>query len=186
MSELLLVLLAAPFVAFLPLSRRGGRVLSKSWIDTFIPLAPVMILPYLSFFILVPFALIVLVPTHFGTTFLLSIVAGMWAASCVWFFVPTSMLRPAVRGHDVFSKMMRAMYRIDGASNNFPSSHVFISLISGYFLVQAYPTYAAVLWVWVIIVASSTVFVKQHYLLDVVGGIVWAVASVSLAQWFVG
>jgi membrane-associated phospholipid phosphatase len=36
------------------------------------------------------------------------------------------------------------------------------------------------------VIALSTVFIKQHRALDVVGGVVWAAVAIILAGYFVG
>ena len=36
-----------------------------------------------------------------------------------------------------------------------------------------------------ILISVSTVLVKQHHVADILGGILWAVCSVSLAHWLI-
>jgi membrane-associated phospholipid phosphatase len=156
------------------------------FIDTYVPFLPALVVPYLSFFILIPYALFVVLPTAVGSAFLYALIIGMWSAAVFWYFVPTGMVRPKVEGRGVFSRLVRAMYTIDGPCNNFPSSHVFVSLICGHYLAVAFPETGLLTWAWCLLVAASTVFVKQHYIADVFGGVVWAVAAITVAQLLVG
>lgn len=182
----LLVVLVIPFVLFLPLSRRAARHSSKTFVDAYIPFIPALVVPYLSFFILIPYSLFVVLPTFAGPAFLYALIIAMWVAAVFWYFVPTGMQRPKVGSTGVFNRLMRAMYAIDGPCNNFPSSHVFVSLLCGHYLALAFPETALLTWAWALLVAASTVFVKQHYIADVFGGVVWTVAAITAAQLLVG
>ena len=59
-------------------------------------------------------------------------------------------------------------------------------LISGYFLAAAFPMLFWPIWALAVLIAISTVFVRQHELLDIVGGIVWMVASILLSYYLLG
>ncbi len=178
----LLTMLAVPFALFIPLSWREAIGSTETFIDEHIPFIPVFVLPYFSFFLLIPLTLTVLIPTDLGRECVIAFTIAMWTAAIVWYLIPTSIIRPVVPGTGPFSAIVRFMYYVDGPANNFPSSHVFLSLMSGYYLSLAMPHWAFVVWAWSILSASSTVFVKQHHIIDILGGVVWAVAAVVLAQ----
>jgi membrane-associated phospholipid phosphatase len=179
----LLAILAVPFALFIPLSWRKAIASSQTFVDDHIPFIPVFVLPYFSFFLLIPLTLFVVIPTPWGRECVTALIVAMWTGALVWYFIPTSIVRPPVPGTGPFSRIVKWMYRVDGPSNNFPSSHVFISLLCGYYLAQAMPEWSLIAWLWAVLSASSTVFVKQHYVADIFGGVVWAVSSVMLAQW---
>ena len=79
--------------------------------------------------------------------------------------------------------MMRSIWAADTPNNVFPSIHVFISLmIDGYWQSsQAAQRHPCIKWISHIIalmICAATVFVKQHSVMDVLGGI--AVALIVL------
>ena len=65
---------------------------------------------------------------------------------------------------------------------SFPSVHVYLSLICAYYLSFSFPPYATLFWACAVLVTASTVFIKQHNLVDIAGGILWAALAVSASQ----
>ena len=63
------------------------------------------------------------------------------------------------------------VYRNDGDYNAFPSGHVYQTALICLFYNHLYPSYP---WFWigiVVIVVLSTLFTRQHYLADPLGGL---------------
>lgn len=98
---------------------------------------------------------------------------------CGIFFVllPTTNIRPAVVGDDIFSRLMSFVYQVDTPSNLFPSIHC---LVSWFCFVGIRSSRKIPLWykvfscVFSILVFLSTQFTKQHYIIDIIGGVVIA------------
>lgn len=98
---------------------------------------------------------------------------------CGIFFIilPTTNIRPEVPGNDVFSWLMRLVYEMDPASNLFPSIHC---LVSWFCFVGIRRSKRVPFWyklfscIFAIMVCLSTQFTKQHYLIDIAGGILIA------------
>lgn len=98
---------------------------------------------------------------------------------CGIFFIilPTTNIRPVVPGNDIFSRLMRFVYYMDRPSNLFPSIHC---LVSWFCFVGIRNSKKFPLWykvfscIFAILVCFSTQFTKQHYLIDVAGGILIA------------
>lgn len=108
----------------------------------------------------------------------------------VYLVYQTTVPRPIVTGDDVFSQLMRYVYNRDQPFNCFPSIHVF----SCYLVMKAlYKSSFKTVWNQTLIygmstlIILSTLFVKQHVIMDVVAGILLAefVYRLSLRyQWF--
>lgn len=89
-------------------------------------------------------------------------------------------------GNDIFSKLLMMIYGNDGgdlAFNLFPSYHCLISLYC-YLGIRKQPEiskgfkiYSGIM---VILICMSTVFTKQHYFIDIVGGL-----SISLSVYLI-
>ncbi|HKM03450.1 MAG TPA: phosphatase PAP2 family protein [Lachnospiraceae bacterium] len=98
---------------------------------------------------------------------------------CAIFFIalPTTNIRPLVLGDDIFSGLVRLVYRLDQPTNLFPSIHC---LVSWYCFIGIRKSKKIPLWykvfscVFAILVCVSTQFTKQHYLIDIAGGIIIA------------
>jgi membrane-associated phospholipid phosphatase len=85
------------------------------------------------------------------------------------------MIRPEVIGDDLFSVLMRVMYDIDKeALNCFPSIHSLMgtAMIIGGFKTNKFPKWFSIsCYILGIGCILSTVFIKQHYFIDMVVGV---------------
>lgn len=105
---------------------------------------------------------------------------------CLFFFVflPTTLARPEVTGTDLCSRLVRLIYTFDPPVNLFPSIHCLESwcCIRASFLLKksnrAYQTATLIMFLGVF---ASTLFIKQHVIADVFGGIVVFEAGFRLA-----
>ncbi len=176
---LVLVFLGVSSLYF-PLNRRQSRYYWVSRYDSHIPLIPLFVLPYISFFPFVVLAVLALWNTPYETAFLSALIIAKSLAMLFWYFYPNGAVRPQIAAESWLHKLLLLFYRHDKDTNAFPSSHVFLSLLSSYFLALAHPAYAVVSWVTGSLITLSTVFTKQHYVVDVAGGVVMVVLAVTL------
>lgn len=149
-----------------------------------IPFVPEAVFIYLLIF---PFFLAPVFLIEKYRDFLL--VAGVYfnlvTVSVIIFFVfPTTMERPAATVSGLAGKILNAVWVIDGKNNLFPSLHVssvvFIALANGYFCRKS-RLMSAVL---ALIISLSTLLVKQHTILDVLGGAVFGFGAFWLLRIF--
>jgi membrane-associated phospholipid phosphatase len=79
--------------------------------------------------------------------------------------------RDPVLSDDIFSRLLRFIYYFDQPYNAFPSLHAALSaLIATYFVcIKSKYSWAAV--VFGILIVVSTLFTKQHYIVDAVSGV---------------
>lgn len=90
--------------------------------------------------------------------------------------------RAVVESHGILARTLIGLYSMNHPTTALPSLHVSHSLCTGYFLNKIYPKYT-VIWVsLVILITLSTLFVKTHYLVDVIISIFLGVI-ISLATW---
>lgn len=98
---------------------------------------------------------------------------------CGVFFVllPTTNIRPEITGDGLAQVLMRFVYSIDAPTNLFPSIHCLVSWLcfAGIRGKEYVPKwYRGFSCLFAIAVFASTVFTKQHFLVDVVAGVVIA------------
>lgn len=97
----------------------------------------------------------------------------VWVTAYVFFFVvyPTSAPRPGkVDGEGFAVWGLRALYSADPPYNCFPSLHVAHSFVSALASARVHRRLGVVAITAATLVAVSTLFTKQHYVLDVVAG----------------
>lgn len=98
---------------------------------------------------------------------------------CGVFFIamPTTNVRPVVLGSDIYSDLMRYIYTVDPATNLFPSIHCmvswfcFIGIRKSEKISRWYKVFSCVM---ALVICASTQFTKQHYMIDIAGGILIA------------
>lgn len=165
---------------FLVLSEK--RVVERYWrsvIDKHIPYVPLFVLPYVAFFPFIFLTIYLLYETTFALDLLGALVVANLFALLFWFFVPTRVER-IDPGKGMLNTITAVIHKYDKGSNAFPSSHVFTTVICSFYLLLAFPAYSLTIYTIGILIAVSTIFVKQHYLVDIPGGMLWAYGAISL------
>lgn len=163
-------------------------------LDDLIPFCKYAVIPYLAWFIWIPFTLFYLLwkaPRADFWRLCLPLFAGMTIALAVYVILPNGLdLRPyRVYGSDIFAWIVRQLYSTDTATNVCPSIHVFnsVTLMMAYYRSRIFESprrrwmrpASAVLCLSII---ASTVLLKQHSCIDVVMGILLAMAVDSAAS----
>lgn len=163
-------------------------------LDDLIPFCKYAVIPYLAWFIWIPFTLFYLLwkaPRADFWRLCLPLFAGMTIALAVYVILPNGLdLRPyRVYGSDIFARIVRQLYSTDTATNVCPSIHVFnsVTLMMAYYRSRIFESprrrwmrpASAVLCLSII---ASTVLLKQHSCIDVVMGILLAMVVDSAAS----
>ena len=105
---------------------------------------------------------------------------------CLFFFLllPTTLARPEVTGTDLCSRLVRLIYTFDPPVNLFPSIHCLESwccIRASFLLKKSNRAYQTATLIISLGVFASTLFIKQHVIADVFGGIVVFEAGFRLA-----
>jgi membrane-associated phospholipid phosphatase len=178
----LLVLVFASMTLYFPLNRGRARYFFESPLDRYIPFIPQFIIPYLA---LVPFivtGLIAALFTPVAPELYLALIIGVLSGSFTRYFVHSGIRQPEIRKRDFYNRLVHWLYVNDDRAHTFPSSHVLISITMSYYLAVAFPQFMFLIWTVGILIAGSTVFVKQHYIVDVLGGLAFATVAVYLTS----
>ena len=106
--------------------------------------------------------------------------AGMFFSCLVYSVFPNGQqLRPESVGGDIFSQMCAALYAIDTPTNSFPSLHIIFSIGVHTVIMRDKRAGRAVKLgslALCVLICLSTMFVKQHSVVCVLGGVVVAAA----------
>ena len=154
-------------------------LIMKGWLDAKIPVVSIFVVPYLSFHILA--ALVVpLLSLKIGgyRAFLVNgvaIIVGQLCLDVAYAFFQTQVPRTPVPGNSPFDwVLVNVVYGNDQPLNGFPSNHVtwsVISIIALWRLRNRAPRTSWILMAWFLLILPATVFLHQHYLVDIYGGI---------------
>ena len=150
-------------------------------LDDLIPFCKYAVIPYFAWFAWIPFTLFYLLwkaPREDFWRLCLPLFGGMTIALACYVILPTGLdLRPYyVPGTDLFARAVRMLYRTDTATNVCPSIHCQSSAcmalaFSSSTLTEKRPGLKVLAWVWAALICASTVFTKQHSIVDVVCGL---------------
>ncbi|MSU74343.1 phosphatase PAP2 family protein [Candidatus Kaiserbacteria bacterium] len=183
----LATLAALSLLLFFPLNSANGRLQKSSFIQR-IPFIPVFIIPYLALFPYVAFSmLIVLFFTPVASRLYVSLIFSGLVAAFIWYCMPTVVLdRPTFTVKGPFTKIVAWIYRLDPGGNALPSSHACMAVLCSYYLTFAFPLHEVSIWACGATIVSSTLFVKQHHLIDLVAGIILAAVSIVFSFLILG
>ena len=178
-----MVLLVAlvPLYIFIPaLWPPDARYVPELALDRTIPVVPAWALVYgalYAFLILLPI-FVVREDAHIRRTVFAYLF--IWITAYVFFFIlyPTEAPRPdRVIGEGFAVWGLSALYSSDPPYNCFPSLHVAHSFVSALACLRVHRRLTVGATVCATLVALSTLFTKQHYVVDVVGGILLALTA---------
>ena len=107
----------------------------------------------------------------------------------VFILFPTTILRPEITGHGLWESLVRFIYEIDAPDNLFPSIHCLESWVCfrGAIHLKKMPKwYAGLMFVSTVLVFASTVLIKQHVFIDMVGAVVAVEIGLLVSKWLIG
>jgi membrane-associated phospholipid phosphatase len=152
-------------------------------LDDAIPFLPVFSVPYLLFLPYVMWLVVYgIVATPFYAQIAASAVAVQLAGAVVYRIHQTHVPRPKVVGADVFSRLTRFVYAHDRPYCNYPSFHVAYSVLCAYWTAIIFPVLLVPAAVFSLSIVLSTMFIKQHAMIDVVGGVTLASLCLLLVR----
>lgn len=154
-------------------------------VDDMIPFCEAFIIPYFSWFIYVPMGVAIALAGDEKTYRSLSsmLCIGMTVFLIVTIVFPNRLtLRPYVMPrNNVLTRMVRMLYAADTPTGVFPSMHVYNSICIMDWAYAVYPSDRRgrrIKWIyaiWGMLIILSTMFLKQHSILDVIAAMIMAV-----------
>jgi membrane-associated phospholipid phosphatase len=186
---LLALLVCGIELLYIPTSNRlTGGIEPKLPIDIF-PIWPIWVLPYVLCYVLWVSGFIWITLKMDDDLFRAFIMAGTLTFAIgvtTFIFFPTYVKATPLQGHDVFTFLLNFIHGNWGRYDAFPSGHVYITTLLALFFSRWYPRWKPLWIVTIVIVAFSTLFTGQHYVLDVIGGYLAALAGYHFGLWWAG
>lgn len=177
---LLLVALVPLYILVPELRPPTARYVPELALDRALPLLPSWALVYGALYLFLILLPIFVVRQDAQIRRTVSAYLFIWISAYLCFFViyPTTAPRPArVVGEGFAAWGLRALYSSDPPYNCFPSLHVAHSFVSALACYRVNRGLAAVATMCAMLVALSTLFTRQHYILDVVAGVLLALLA---------
>jgi membrane-associated phospholipid phosphatase len=169
-----------------PLNHGPYRIFLRTPIDDAIPVVSAFVIPYVSLrpFLYGSLVLFLLFRVRVYRSAAVSMIAVFLVSYAFYFFLQSFIERPAVTGDDLFSGMIREVYAGDQPYNDFPSLHASLSTLVAVHWLHVSRRAGVVLALWAALIVLSTVFVKQHYVADMVAGagLAYVVSRFMLAR----
>lgn len=153
----------------------------STYIDTIIPFNKFFIVPYIFWYLYVAFFLFYFAvkDSRRYYSLLAAVNTGMIICYIIYYFFPTIIIRPIAQDKDIFSILINGIYAHDKPYNCFPSIHVFDSVLFAVYInryKETRLTTKLISTIVALLITLSTLFIKQHYFYDAIGGIALAYA----------
>lgn len=165
----------------------GTDLLAGSWkhydltlpIDRAVPVIPGFVLVYLGCYIfwIVNYVIILRLGEVHCARFTTADIMSRLVCGVFYLALPTTNIRPILSGSGIWVTLLQGVYAIDAPTRLFPSIHClvswfcFIGIRGQKSIPKAYRIFSCL---FALLVCASTQFTKQHYIVDVIGGILLA------------
>ncbi len=156
-------------------------------VDRQIPFIPEFIIPYIGWYFFMFFYLIFFYQKDRKIYYesLLATNIGMIVCYGVYFFFQTTFPRPVLSGNDFYINLVRFIYSNDQPYNCFPSIHVLTTFIIMYGMYRSeinsfFNRYFV--YIFGMLIILSTVFVKQHSVLDGAASIILVISTFAVVR----
>jgi membrane-associated phospholipid phosphatase len=152
------------------------RLFLRTPMDQALPVVPLFVVPYVSLkpFLYGSLLIFLLFRARIFQSAVLSMIATFLISYVFFAFLQTWVDRPVLHSDDVLTRMIRDVYAGDNPYNDFPSLHVSLSAIIAIHWWRFSRRFSWPLVLWGGLIAISTVMVKQHYVVDIPGGLIIA------------
>lgn len=153
------------------------RLIWCEW-DAFVPFLPVFSIPYVAWYGVQIFTAWYCFRKDKPVfrKFVGYILFGYGLAISAFLLYPSAIdFRPEITGKDVFSRIVALVYKMDNPTNVFPSLHVIVAVGCAFAQCKAKalgkPLLCVLWWLIALSVCASTVLIKQHSVLDILGAV---------------
>jgi membrane-associated phospholipid phosphatase len=158
------------------LNHGPNRMFLRTPIDDLIPVVGPFVIPYVTLrpLIYVSALLFLVFRARIYRSAALSMTITLVVSYAFYVLAQSFIERPVLTGDDLFSRMIRDVYASDQPYNDFPSLHASLSTIFAIHWWRVDRRIGLPVAIWVGLIVLSTVLVKQHYVADMVAGVLIA------------
>lgn len=167
--------------------RTSGGIEPKIPLDALVPIWPIWVVPYALCYPLWLGAFLYAALRMEAPRYRALLAACFFTFSLgilTFVLFPTYVESPALPGADIFSATLRILQAAGGFYDALPSGHIYVTTLLALFYSRWRPRQK---WLWLavwIVVALSTLFTGQHYILDVIAGLALGWAGFRFGVWW--
>ncbi len=103
----------------------------------------------------------------------------------IFFLIPTQYPRPEVEYSGLTGYFIQLLYSTDTPGNACPSIHVAMTFLAGYGFIKEKRYLLPWFMLWAVLISLSTLTVKQHYLMDIIGGVTMSIIFYAVGRKFI-
>lgn len=177
---LLLALIFPCYHAIVMFNRGRTMFTPELALDRTIPLQPAWMLAYGSIWVFAFLPAFVVRRPALMRRAIVAMLSVMVVAYLVFLLYPTALPRPESVGEGFLAGSLGVVYSLDPPQNCFPSLHVAWAFVAALTSYRVHRGVGLAALVWAAIISVSTLYTKQHYVVDVIGGIAIAHAAYLL------
>lgn len=143
-------------------------------IDNKIPFNPHFVWTYILYYIVALMPVMVVDDIHDFRRMVGAYLMMYFLGFLTFIIFPVKMLRPEITGDGYSLWLLRKIYNADNGYNAFPSMHVANAFLASFFSFRFNRIYGGFVYLIAFLITISTLFIKQHYLVDLPAGILLA------------
>ena len=158
------------------------RAAFNFWIslDNLIPFIPGFVIFYLLYFPLVLFQFFIIKKEKDFINVAKANIFVIIISNIIFLLLPTKIIRPELIVNDFSGFILSLIYLIDNNVNLFPSLHVSMSLLAFLNIIKFKKNLKFTVLATFILTTLSTLFIKQHYVIDIIGGLILGFISYKI------
>jgi membrane-associated phospholipid phosphatase len=143
-------------------------------IDNKIPFNPHFVWTYILYYFVALMPVMVVNDIHEFRRMVGAYLMMYFMGFLTFILFPVKMVRPELIGDGYSLWLLKKIYNADNGYNCFPSMHVANAFLASFFSFRFNRIYGMVVYLIAFLITISTLFIKQHYVMDLVAGILLA------------
>ncbi len=143
-------------------------------IDYKIPFNPHFVWTYILYYIIALMPVMVVEDIHEFRRMVGAYLMMYFMGFLTFILFPVKMIRPELIGDGYSMWLLKKIYNADNGYNCFPSMHVANAFLASFFSFRFNRNYGIIVYLMAFLITISTLFIKQHYIIDLVAGILLA------------
>lgn len=168
---ILLALIIPGYHVIVAINRDRAVYMPELALDRAIPVQPIWMLAYGSIYIFAFLPVFVVRQPALTRRAMLAALTVIGLAYVGFLVYPTVLPRSETVGTGFFARSLEVNYSLDPPYNCFPSLHVAWAFVAALTCYRVHRGVGFVAILWATIIGLSTLFTKQHYIVDVLAGI---------------
>ncbi len=177
---ILLALIIPGYHVIVAINRGRTVFMPELALDRAIPVQPLWMLAYGSVWIFAFLPVFVVRQPELTRRAMLAALTVIGVAYVAFLVYPTVLPRSDTVGEGFFATSLEVNYSLDPPYNCFPSLHVAWAFVAALTCYRVHRGVGLVALVWAATIGVSTLYTKQHYVVDVIAGIAIAYAAYLL------